>query len=137
MAAESERAALVAAVGARLAALMNADTLATAASPELLDELVRLSAQIDPESDLEVAQTAGLLFFLRSIAVEDPDERGRCFVEALSLLRVVYRTGRGMFPDPVADVFRHSPDSSQPTGALRWWQTPGGWCAKALTTRWV
>jgi len=109
MADKSKRDTIMAALIARLARVVNSGNFEPAASPEALDELVRLCAEIDPESDPEAAQTAGLMFFYRSLGATDLDERARSFVEALALLRVVYRAGGGIIPDPLVEIYKRNP----------------------------
>ena len=106
MAQPSNRDSFLAAVTARLTRITSSGDVASAGSPEAFEELAGLCAQIQPESDLQASQTAGLMFFCRSQVVADPDERARCFVEALLMLRVVYKTGRGVIPEVLAEILR-------------------------------
>jgi hypothetical protein len=51
--------------------IVNIGNADSAAISEALEELDRRCAQVDPESDVEAAQIAGLMFFYRSHAVPD------------------------------------------------------------------
>ena len=110
----SERTTVLAAVNARLGGIAKGGSLEVAAVPEALEELVRLRAHIDMERDLEAAQAAGLMFYFRSLATLDLEERARSFVEAMALLRVVMRAHRGTLPDPLIEIFKRNPSLLAP-----------------------
>lgn len=109
MAQPSNRDAFLVAVTARLTRITNSGDVAFAGSPEAFEELAGLCAQIQPESDVQASQVAGLMFFCRSQAVADPDERARCFVEALIMLRAAYKTGHGVIPEVLAEILGANP----------------------------
>lgn len=96
-------------VNARLKVIQTSGNLGNASTSEVGDELTRLRDAIDADRDIEAARIAGLVYFFRSMAVTDLDERGRCFVEALVLLRPVFRHGHGVIPEPLAEVFQNNP----------------------------
>jgi hypothetical protein len=96
-------------VNARRQVIQTSGNLGNASTSEVGNELNRLRDAIDADRDIEAARIAGLMYFFRSIAVTDLDERGRCFVEALVLLRPVSRRGHGVIPEPLAEVFQNNP----------------------------
>jgi len=105
---KNERATPLAAVKARLEAVEKGQDVGPAATAEALQELVALSTEADAEHDLEAAQAAGLLYLYRSVALSDPDAQAHCIVQALALLRVVYRSGRRIIPTPLVEIFREN-----------------------------
>lgn len=109
MADASKRDALLAAVTARVESLMQSGDPATAAAPAALEELTALCAVTDTETDLDAAQAAGVLYAYRAQATRDPDEQAKALVEAMSLLRVVFRAGEGIVPDFLARIFQDNP----------------------------
>ena len=99
--------AALAAVQARLDDVVKGRNYASAAATGALGELDRLLELAEPETDLEAAQVVGLMYFFRFLALSDPDERARSFVQSLSLLRLVCKAVPfAMLPDPVVEIFR-------------------------------
>ena len=96
-------------VNARLQAIQGSGTFENASTDEAGQELTQLRDAIDVDRDIEAAQVGGLMYFFRSLAMTDPDQTGSCFVESLLLLRPVFKSGKGLIPEPVAAVFQKNP----------------------------